>query len=53
MLDEIELKPPNELNYTTNYSKKFWGTVSSGAKILIQGVKLKDNIKKKIKYINP
>ena len=53
MLDEIELKPPNELNYATNYSKNFWGTVSSGAKILVQGVKLKDNIKKKIKYINP
>lgn len=35
MLDEIELEPPNELNYTTNYSKNFWGTLSSGAKILV------------------
>ena len=47
MLDEIELEPPNELNYTTNYSKNFWGTLSVGAKILVQGVRLKDNIKKK------
>ena len=51
MLDEIELEPPNELNYTTNYSKNFWGTLSGGAKILVQGVKLKDNIKKKKKTL--
>ena len=37
MLDEIELelKPSNELNYPTNYSKNFQGTLSGRAKILV------------------